>query len=971
MIPQRPAEVPLLYQIFGNCRQTITAPRHHASAQSGKITYNKTVIWIRNFSMPPFVLVDGSYFLFRAFHALPPLTTSTGLHTNAIRGAISAIQKLMRRTQPTHMAVIFDTPEPTFRHELSPIYKGDRPSMPEELAEQIPYLHALIRALGIPLHMLPGAEADDIIGTLAKRAEAQGHQVLISTGDKDMAQLVTDKVTLEDSFKDKPMDVNGVFEKFGVWPNQIIDYLTLMGDASDGIMGVPGVGAKTAAKLLTEYGSIGGILENVDNIKGKVGQNIKDNVEGITLDHQLASIVCDLDMNLTYDDLKLADPNIEQLRSLYTELEFRNQLQSLDHPNNPNGAAYKQNSKAILKDAHAEEKTVTEDQASITSTDDVLGQANYHTVLAQTDWDNLFKRLSTEKRFAFDTETTSLDYRIAQIVGFSVAFDAHNAYYVPLAHDYEGAPEQLNRDLILAQIKPILEDKSVEKIGHHLKYDAHVLKNHGIELQGWYFDTMLASYVLNSVATRHGMDDVARLYLSHLTTTFEQVAGKGAKQKSFNQIELETASHYAAEDAHVTYRLYEVLDAKLHKHPELVNILHNVEMPVARVLTMMEENGIELNLDFLDQLGSEFAKTMQDLENQITELAGQPFNVSSPKQVGEILFDKLGLKGGKKTSTGQYSTSESVLEKIEHPITDLILEYRGLSKLKSTYTDGLLKQANNETHRVHTSYHQALTATGRLSSTDPNLQNIPVREDIGRQIRKAFIAPKGRVLLAADYSQIELRLMAHFSQDEALVDAFNHGQDVHRRTAAEVLGIALEDVTGNQRRQAKAVNFGLLYGMSEFGLTRQLGFSREESRSYIGKYFQRYPGVLEYMERTRQVAREQGFVETILGRRLYTPDIMASNKMIKQGAERAAINAPLQGSAADIIKMAMIEVEKMLPKGQAKMLLQVHDELVFEADEDIADDLAMKLADVMQSVLKISVPLVVEVGKGSNWDEAH
>ncbi|RZG69723.1 MULTISPECIES: DNA polymerase I [Acinetobacter] len=921
--------------------------------------------------MPPFVLVDGSYFLFRAFHALPPLTTSTGLHTNAIRGAISAIQKLMRRTQPTHMAVIFDTPEPTFRHELSPIYKGDRPSMPEELAEQIPYLHALIRALGIPLHMLPGAEADDIIGTLAKRAEAQGHQVLISTGDKDMAQLVTDKVTLEDSFKDKPMDVNGVFEKFGVWPNQIIDYLTLMGDASDGIMGVPGVGAKTAAKLLTEYGSIGGILENVDSIKGKVGQNIKDNVEGIALDHQLASIVCDLDMNLTYDDLKLADPNIEQLRSLYTELEFRNQLQSLDHPNNPNGAAYKQNSKAILKDAHAEEKTVTEDQASITSTDDVLGQANYHTVLAQMDWDNLFKRLSTEKRFAFDTETTSLDYRVAQIVGFSVAFDAHDAYYVPLAHDYEGAPEQLSRDLILAQIKPILEDKSVEKIGHHLKYDAHVLKNHGIELQGWYFDTMLASYVLNSVATRHGMDDVARLYLSHLTTTFEQVAGKGAKQKSFNQIELETASHYAAEDAHVTYRLYEVLDAKLHKHPELVNILHNVEMPVARVLTMMEENGIELNLDFLDQLGSEFAKTIQDLENQITELAGQPFNVSSPKQVGEILFDKLGLKGGKKTSTGQYSTSESVLEKIEHPITDLILEYRGLSKLKSTYTDGLLKQANNETHRVHTSYHQALTATGRLSSTDPNLQNIPVREDIGRQIRKAFIAPKGRVLLAADYSQIELRLMAHFSQDEALVDAFNHGQDVHRRTAAEVLGIALEDVTGNQRRQAKAVNFGLLYGMSEFGLTRQLGFSREESRSYIGKYFQRYPGVLEYMERTRQVAREQGFVETILGRRLYTPDIMASNKMIKQGAERAAINAPLQGSAADIIKMAMIEVEKMLPKGQAKMLLQVHDELVFEADEDIADDLAVKLADVMQSVLKISVPLVVEVGKGSNWDEAH
>ena len=921
--------------------------------------------------MPPFVLVDGSYFLFRAFHALPPLTTSTGLHTNAIRGAISAIQKLMRRTQPTHMAVIFDTPEPTFRHVLSPIYKGDRPSMPEELSEQIPYLHALIRALGIPLYMLPGAEADDIIGTLAKRAEAAGQQVLISTGDKDMAQLVTDKVTLEDSFKDKPMDVNGVFEKFGVWPNQIIDYLTLMGDASDGIMGVPGVGAKTAAKLLTEYGSIGGILENVDKIKGKVGQNIKEHADGIALDHQLASIVCDLETGLTFDDLKLQDPNTEALRSLYTELEFRQQLQSLDHPNNPNSATYKQATQEIVKSAQSETVINTEDQAVQSSVDDQLGQANYHTVLSAEQWTQLFKRLSTEKRFAFDTETTSLDYRVAQIVGFSVAFDAQDAYYVPLAHDYENAPAQLDREQILAQIKPILEDESVQKIGHHLKYDAHVLENHGIELKGWYFDTMLASYVLNAVATRHGMDDVSRLYLSHLTTTFEQVAGKGAKQKTFNQIEIETAAHYAAEDAHVTYRLFEVLDAKLQKHPELVNILHNVEMPVARVLTIMEENGIELDLSFLDQLGVEFAKTMANLENQITELAGQSFNVSSPKQVGEILFDKLGLKGGKKTATGQYSTSESVLEKIDHPITELILDYRGLSKLKSTYTDGLLKQANSDTHRVHTSYHQALTATGRLSSTDPNLQNIPVREEIGRQIRKAFIAPQGRVLLAADYSQIELRLMAHFSQDEALVDAFNHGQDVHRRTAAEVLGVALEDVTSDQRRQAKAVNFGLLYGMSEFGLTRQLGFSREESRGYIAKYFQRYPGVLDYMERTRQIAREQGFVETILGRRLYTPDIMASNKMIKQAAERAAINAPLQGSAADIIKMAMIAVDRMLPKAQAKMLLQVHDELVFEVDESIADELASKLADVMQSVLQISVPLLVEVGKGRNWDEAH
>ena len=920
--------------------------------------------------MPPFVLVDGSYFLFRAFHAVPPLTTSTGLHTNAVRGAISAIQKLMRRTQPTHMAVIFDTPEPTFRHELSPIYKGDRPSMPDELGQQIPYLHALIRALGIPVHMLPGAEADDIIGTLAKRAEAKGQQVLISTGDKDMAQLVTEKVTLEDSFKEKPMDVNGVFEKFGVWPNQIIDYLTLMGDASDGIMGVPGVGAKTAAKLLTEYGSIGGILENVDQIKGKVGQNIKDSVEGIAIDHQLASIVCDLELGICYEDLALQDPNVNELRRLYTELEFRNQLQSLDHPNNPNNNNNKQ-SNASLQQAPVAAPIETEDQATLTSVDDQLGQANYHTVLSTEAWKQLLQRMQTANKFAIDTETTSLDYRVAEMVGFSIAFDAEDAYYVPLAHDYEGAPAQLDRSSVLAQIKPILENTEIKKIGHHLKYDAHIFANHGIELQGWYFDTMLASYVLNSVATRHGMDDVARLYLSHLTTTFEEVAGKGAKQKTFNQIEIETAAHYAAEDAHVTFRLYEVLDKKLKVHPELINILHNIEVPVARVLTLMEENGIQLDLQFLDQLGEDFSKTMQDLENQITELAGQPFNVSSPKQVGEILFEKLGLKGGKKTSTGQYSTSESILEKLDHPISALILDYRGLSKLKSTYTDGLLKQANNATHRVHTSYHQALTATGRLSSTDPNLQNIPVREEIGRQIRKAFIAPEGRVLLAADYSQIELRLMAHFSQDDALLDAFRHGQDVHRRTASEVLNIPLDQVTNDQRRQAKAVNFGLLYGMSEFGLIRQLGFTREESQNYIKQYFHRYPGIYEYMQRTRQVALEQGFVETILGRRLYTPEIDARNMMIRKAAERAAINAPLQGSAADIIKMAMIEVDKMLPKDQAKMLLQVHDELVFEVDADIADDLAPKLAEVMQSVLEISVPLLVEVGKGKNWDEAH
>nr|WP_314371541.1 DNA polymerase I [uncultured Acinetobacter sp.] len=926
--------------------------------------------------MPPFVLVDGSYFLFRAFHALPPLTTSTGLHTNAIRGAISAIQKLMRRTQPTHMAVIFDTPEPTFRHKLSPIYKGDRPSMPEELSQQIPYLHALIKAQGIPLYSLPGAEADDIIGTLAKRAVLEGHHVLISTGDKDMAQLVNEHVKLEDSFKDRVLDEAGVYEKFGVHPHQIIDYLTLMGDASDGIMGVPGVGAKTAAKLLNEYGSLNNIIANVDQLKGKISQNIKDNLDNIKIDHQLASIVCDLELNLDWHELKLCNPNVDHLRDLYTELEFRNQLQSLDHPNNPNSPAYQQTSQNIVKAAKNTEATaaqdgIAEDHASLSSQDDQLGTASYHTVLKQEDWDSLLQRMQETDHFAIDTETTSLDYRIAELVGFSVAFDANDAYYIPLAHDYENAPEQLNREAVLAQIKPILENEQVRKIGHHLKYDAHIFANHGIIIQGWYFDTMLASYVLNAAATRHGMDDVARVYLSHLTTTFEQIAGKGAKQKTFNQIELEVAAHYAAEDAHVTYRLYEVLSAKLQPFPELVNILHNIEMPVARVLTGMEEDGIKLDHAFLDQLSVEFSETMQTLENQATELAGEAFNIASPKQVGEVLFDKLGIKGGKKTATGQYSTSESVLEKIEHPLAEVILVHRGLAKLKNTYTDRLVEQSHDTTHRVHTSYHQALTATGRLSSTDPNLQNIPIRTQIGRQIRKAFIAPEGRVLLAADYSQIELRLMAHFSQDDALVHAFQHGQDVHRRTASEVLSIAIEDVTNDQRRQAKAVNFGLLYGMSEFGLIRQLGFTREESQNYIKQYFHRYPGIYEYMQRTRQLALEQGFVETILGRRLYTPDIDARNMMVRKAAERAAINAPLQGSAADIIKIAMIEVDKILPKDQAKLLLQVHDELVFEADESIAEELSRQITDVMQSVVQISVPLVVEVGQGLNWDAAH
>ncbi|XID75341.1 DNA polymerase I [Alkanindiges sp. WGS2144] len=917
--------------------------------------------------VPPFVLVDGSYYLFRAFHALPPLTTSTGLTTNAVRGALSALQKLMRRIQPTHMAVVFDTPEPTFRHKLSPDYKGDRPSMPPELAEQIPYLHAVIRALGIPLLTLPGVEADDLMGTLTKRACQQGHHVLISTGDKDMAQLVNDCVNLEDSFRDRLLDTQGVFDKFGVWPHQIVDYLTLMGDASDGIKGIPGVGTKTAAKLLQEYDNIAGILDNLDKIKGKLGQNIREHQDSIPLNHQLASIICDLPVGLDWTELKLGNPDTKELHRLYTELEFRSQLQSLEHPNNPDRLA----SQSPTQDQTEAAPEPFDSESASSSQDDKLGSAHYHTILTQAQFDEFLARLQSADHFVIDTETTSLDYRKAQIVGLSVAFDAKDAFYIPLAHDYLDAPQQLNRETILEQLKPYFENPAIGKIGHHLKYDAHVFKNHGIDLKGWVFDTMLASYVLNPTATRHGMDDVARLYLSHLTITFEDIAGKGAKQLTFNQVPLEQAAPYACEDAHVTYRLYEVLARKLKAQPELEQLLLKLELPVAQILTHMECCGIKLDTQFLAQLGEEFSGQIELLEKQVIDMAGQSFNVSSPKQLGEILFDKIGIAGGKKTASGQYATGEAVLEKIDHPIAALVLEHRGLCKLKSTYTDRLIAQADTDTCRVHTSYHQAVTATGRLSSSDPNLQNIPIRGQTGRQIRKAFIAPKGRVLLAADYSQIELRLMAHFSQDEALLRAFKLGQDIHQATAAEVLGLSLEEVTSDQRRQAKTINFGLLYGMSSFGLSKQLKLSRQESQSYINQYFARYPGVYEYMQRTRKLALEQGFVETLMGRKLYTPDVNARNAMVRQAAERAAINAPLQGSAADIIKLAMIAVNEILPKDQALLLLQVHDELVFEVDAAIADTLAPKLSQVMQEVVKIDVPLLVEIGKGCNWEDAH
>lgn len=913
--------------------------------------------------MPPFVLVDGSYFLFRAFHALPPLMTSAGLHTNAVRGAINAIQKLIKRVQPTHMAVIFDTPEPTFRHVLSPEYKGNRPSMPDELAEQIPYLHALIQALGIPLFKLAGAEADDIIGTLTKRAVAEGMQVLISTGDKDMAQLVCEQVTLEDSFKEKAMDIAGVIEKFGVRPDQIVDYLTLMGDAVDGISGVAGVGGKTAAKLLNQYDNLENIIANASNIKGKIGENIANSLEQIKLDHQLATIICDLPLELDWHDLKLSAPNVNELQRLYTELEFRNDLKSLNHPNNPDNPKYQDNptqSKTAPNITANENATAEKQQTS----------AKYHTIFKQDEFNDILNKIATAEYITIDTETTALDYLKAELVGISLTFDGQDCYYIPLAHDYPNAPQQLNRNDILQQLKPYLENKDIKKIGHHLKYDQHIFKRYDIDLNGCYFDTMLASYVLNSVATRHNMDDVARLYLGYITTSFEDIAGKGAKQKTFNQIDIDIASRYACEDVDVTYRLYLVLSEKLAESPELLNVLLQVEIPTSNILMQMEERGILLNDGFLGDLSDEFSKHIQQLEQQAHDIAGEVFNIGSPKQVGEILFEKLQLKGGKKTTTGQYSTSESILEKIDHPIIEPILNYRSLTKLKSTYTDGL-KDRMQSSKRVHTNYHQAVTATGRLSSSDPNLQNIPIRDEIGRQIRQAFIAPEDHVLLAADYSQIELRLMAHFSQDEALVDAFNQGQDIHRRTASEVLNIPLDEVTSDQRRQAKAVNFGLLYGMSEFGLIRQLGFTREESQNYIKQYFQRYPAIYDYMQRTRQLASEQGFVETILGRRLYTPDIHAQNMMVRKSAERAAINAPLQGSAADIIKLAMIAVEQQLNPAHARLLLQVHDELVFEVKQEYADEVAQQIKQLMENVYQLNVPLEVEVGQGRNWEKAH
>lgn len=955
---------------------------------------------------PPFVLVDGSYYLFRTYHALPTMTTTQGLHTNAIRGTLNALMKLMRRYQPTHMAVAFDTREPTFRHVLAPSYKAHRVAMDAALAEQIPYLHRLIAALGIPLVTRAGFEADDIIGTLTYQACLEGHKVVISTGDKDMAQLVNGAVILEDGFSGKITDVAGVEAKFGIQPSQMVDYLTLVGDSSDGIAGVKGIGKVTAQKLLNEYGNLHNILTNVAKIKGKAGKNLLEHAADIPLNRKLTTIVTNLDLNKTWDDLKVQDPahhnakqRLAELTELYQTLEFKNELNALMHPNNP-----------IRLHANLENDPsfTQQDDPNCDFQDrpidpiDLLhnSQQNprYHTILDKKDFDDLIATLQTLPYFAIDTETTSKSWQTAELVGIAIGVmkdaDASlpTAYYIPLAHsapDLDANAEQLQRQLdrqsVLDKLKPILENIKIGKIGQNLKYDAHILRYYGINLnicpQNWTMDTMLASYVLNASATRHNLDDLARHYLKTQTIHFEDVAGKGAKQISFDKVAIDKASEYACEDVDISLQLFDLFKKMLVEEANDQALLTELEIPVAQILCQMEADGILVDKDFLTELSIRFDKEMVDLQDLAHQQAGEVFNLSSPKQLGEILFEKLGLKGGKKTKTGQYSTSEEVLSKLDHPLAESVLAYRGLSKLKSTYTDALAKVAD-EHNRVHTHYHQALTSTGRLSSAEPNLQNIPIRTATGRLIREAFIAPEDRVLLAADYSQIELRLMAHFSGDPDLIAAFQQGLDIHTATAAEVLGKPLEGVTATERRNAKAINFGLLYGMSAFGLSKQLQMSREQAGEYINLYFDRYPKVKQYMVQTRQYAYEHGYVKTILGRKLFTPDIHHDKPMIKQAAERAAINAPLQGSAAEIIKLAMVAVEAILPKDQAKMLLQVHDELVFEVDKLHAETLGEQIRQTMQDVfiktardkgwqVDFAVPLLVEIGVGKNWEVAH
>ncbi|MFZ5561514.1 MAG: DNA polymerase I [Pseudomonadota bacterium] len=893
----------------------------------------------------PLILVDGSSYLYRAFHALPPLATRDGRPTGAVKGVVNMLQKLIKTYGPTHIAVVFDASGPTFRDDIYPEYKAHRPPMPDDLRGQVEPLHALIRAMGLPLLCESGVEADDVIGTLARQAAQAGVPVLISTGDKDIAQLVDAHITLVNTMTDTVLDREGVIAKFGVPPECIIDYLALVGDSVDNIPGVPGVGPKTAAKWLQEFGSLDALLAQADSVKGRAGENLRASRDVLGMARQLATIKCDVALPLTYNDLHPGEPDHAALLTLTESLEFRSwhgELQARA------GVA------EILPPAPP-------------------ADVHYHTIVTAAGFAELLRKLENATAFCLDTETDSLNYMRARIVGISFALEACEAWYIPLAHDYLGAPDQLERDMVLARLKPVLENPAIGKIGQHLKYDIHVLANHGIHLRGFAFDTMLASYVVDATATRHNMDDMAALYLGVKTTTFEEVAGKGARQLTFNQVEVERAAHYAAEDADITQRLHDVLAPRLAQEPRLESIFRDIEMPLAPILQKMERHGTFIDCGMLAAQSRELGERILALEKEAYVLAGQEFNLGSPRQLGQILYEKLGIPAPKKTASGQYSTAEDVLEQLEHPLPRLLLEHRSLAKLKSTYTDRLPELVNPVTQRVHTSYHQAVAATGRLSSSDPNLQNIPIRTEAGRRIRQAFVAPPGHRLIAADYSQIELRIMAHLSGDPGLLDAFRLGEDVHRATAAEVFGMAIEAVTAEQRRNAKAINFGLIYGMSAFGLAKQLGIGRSEAQRYVEMYFARYPGVKRYMESTRQQAAQNGFVETLFGRRLMVRDINSKNPASRQAAERAAINAPMQGTAADIIKRAMIGVDAALAGmgDRARLIMQVHDELVLEVREEAVAAVSELLREKMCAAAQLAVPLVVDVGTGSNWDEAH
>ncbi|MEY1660770.1 DNA polymerase I [Isoalcanivorax beigongshangi] len=906
---------------------------------------------------PPLILVDGSSYLYRAFHALPPLTTAGGQPTGAIRGVVSMLRKLIADYQPTRMAVVFDAKGKTFRDELFADYKAQRPPMPDDLRAQVEPLYAVIRAMGLPLLVEDGVEADDVIGTLARDAAAAGEAVVISTGDKDMAQLVDEHITLVNTMNQTVMDPAGVREKFGVGPELIIDLLALMGDKVDNIPGVPGVGEKTALALLTGLGGIDAIYRDLDKVAGlevrgarTLGAKLAEHEEAARLSYLLATIK--VDCPLAPQALEITAADQTALLELFRELEFKGWVAELEGGDGS-----------------------TADSADAPAAPLTLDRSGYQTITDLPLLEQWVDRLRAAGCFAFDTETTSLDYMAAQLVGLSFAITPGEAAYVPVGHDYPGAPEQLSWEQVRGAMQTLLEDPTIGKIGQNLKYDMSVLASHGVALQGIAYDTMLESYVLDSVASRHDMDTLAKRHLNHDTISFEAIAGKGAKQLTFNQIPLEQAADYAAEDADVTLRLHQALWPQLSTQPTLVSVFEDIELPLIPVLSRIERTGCFVDADMLRHQSQQLARSMMTLEQEAHQLAGQPFNLNSPKQLGEILYDKLGIPVIKKTPKGAPSTAEPVLAELadEHALPRVIMAHRGLSKLKSTYTDKLPEMISPRSGRVHTSYHQAVAATGRLSSSDPNLQNIPVRSEEGRRIRQAFRAPEGRRIVAADYSQIELRIMAHLSGDAGLRDAFAEGLDIHRATAAEVWEKTLDTVTDNERRNAKAINFGLIYGMSAFGLARQLGIPRHEAQDYIDRYFARYPGVKEYMERTRALAAEQGFVETLFGRRLYLPEIHSRNAALRQGAERTAINAPMQGTAADIIKRAMISVDDWLQQAglDVLMIMQVHDELVFEVAAADVPALIEGLCPRMEAAAELSVPLKVETGVGDNWDEAH